>query len=180
MTGRHAQPRAPRSRSAQLAALLGALLVAVTLLVPAPEQTEASWADAEAASATLTASTLNALPGGISCANGGETLVPTTATISWTPPANLPANSEYEMVLTKGQQSQTVYQTATNRQFVVSLLGDLLGFLLGSSGTINVQIRAVIRDTQGAVLWTAPTYTSRTITYTAPVLGLLLGGFSCS
>lgn len=180
MSGRHARPRVRRLGRGKIVALLSALLVTLTLVMPLPEQTDASWTDGESTRGTVTALILNPILTPVTCTDIPVPLLPTAARISWQAPQKMPAGAEYELVITKGSQFAKVYQTETSRRFEVSLLSDLLGFLVGSSGTITVQIRAVIRDSHGVVVWNAPSYVTRTVKYTAPVLGLLLGGFKCS
>lgn len=99
MSGRHAQPRAGHLSRGKVLALLSAMLVALTLLVPAPEQTEASWTDGENAKATFTATSV---PAPIIRSCTAASLLSKTTTVKW----EMPTNSTYSAndITTSGGQ----------------------------------------------------------------------------
>ena len=156
---------------------LGVIAVAVALVAFPPQQTLASWSDTDYEQGSFAAAQLPNM-GVLGCTDQAPQLAPTYTTVTWTTPAGMPAAAEYEVVLTKGAQTATLYTVANGVVIQVGSV-DLLGFLLGSSGTATVSVRTVFR-VSGAVVWTSAATASRTIKYTAPVLGLLLGGWSCS
>ena len=157
---------------------IAALVVTVAAFTTPPRETLASWVEAEYATGQLAAVTLPNVPGPIACANRSVVLLPSYVTVSWAAPPALPAGAEYEVRLTKGTFTASLFTSNLSQDISVSAL-DLLGFLLGNSGTLTVDVRTVFRNGT-SVTWTSPAFTSRTIVYTAPVVGLLLGGFTCA
>lgn len=158
-------------------ALLGAAVLGAALLAAPPGETLAAWVTQENAAGSMTALTLPTV-GTLGCTNQTPSLLPTEVTVTWPAATGMPAGAEYEVVLTKGTQTASLYTSTTGVVITNSSL-DLLGFLLGSSGTATVTVNTVLRSA-GVVTWRSLTASSRTIKYTAPIIGLLLGGWTCS
>ncbi|QPZ37512.1 hypothetical protein [Paramicrobacterium chengjingii] len=141
MSGRHAPPRAGHLGRGKVLALLSAILVALTLLMPAPEQTEASWTDGELAGATLVATTVPA-PHITSCTASNVLLLGPRIILTWTVPNNAYAGSDIEVYGNKdvagllngiGLLSGASTTGPSNGVYTTTYSGGLLGSLLGSS-----------------------------------------------
>jgi len=158
--------------AAGLVALLGA-----TAVHP-PAATEANWVQREVGTASFAAPILPNV-GAIGCTDQAPNLLPTQVALGWTPASTLPSGATYEVRITKGTSTAVIY-TETPGALISNSTLDLLGFLLGTSGTATIAVRSVFRTSDGTVRWASTATTTRTVRYTAPLLGILLGGWTCT
>jgi hypothetical protein len=165
-------------RKRRLVAVAGLVALLGATAVHPPAATEANWVQREFGTASLAAPILPNV-GAISCTDQAPNLLPTQVLLGWTPASALPAGATYEVRITKGTSTGLLYTDQPGAVVSNSTL-DLLGFLLGGSGTATIAVRSVFRTSDGTVRWTSSASSTRTVRYTAPVLGLLLGGWTCS
>lgn len=177
MTARHARPRR-RPRLLALV-LVGGLVLAAPGLVSRFSATTAEWRDSETAAGILRAATIPPVTSPLACTQYGA-LVPTWIVVTWAAPASLPAGAEYEIRVSLGPRNTRLYSATPSVKFEVALLTNILDFLINPANPpATMEVRPVLRDAGGAVLWRAPVAATRTIYYISPILGLLLGGFRC-
>ncbi|MGO2658588.1 hypothetical protein [Mycetocola reblochoni] len=164
-------------RTAALA-LAGAVLLLPSALDPTP--TDAAFTSDAAAGAAV-GSVVLAAPGTLGCTQNYVILVGTSATISWPAPTVTQPNTQYEVTVTQGNNTDSYlvpgeYSTTFSPGLLG--LGGLIDFLF-TNGTATVSVRTVAIDpATGATTWSSPP-SSRSVRVVLPVLGLI-GGFFCS
>ncbi|WP_030148488.1 hypothetical protein [Mycetocola saprophilus] len=179
--GRHARRRAS---TRTLTAIIG--VASVLLFGGAAAETQAAWTDSESVSGSFTAVTMPAVTGNFTCvkSNGpllGSGLLSTQVDISWPAVTNAPEGAQYRIVVTRQGVAQSATMPLSSEptvNFRVGLLGDPLGILLGSSGTLKITVSTVLVDTSGTVTWSSPPTAEYAFGYNAPVL-ILGGGYYC-
>ncbi|WP_147440410.1 hypothetical protein [Mycetocola tolaasinivorans] len=161
------------------------MFCAVLLFTPM-EATEASWSDEEAVAGTLGALTLPTVQAPITCVKSntpvlGGGLLSTMVDISWAAPAGMPAGAYYQVTASRVGVTGVAPMdpiTESTINIKLGLLGDPLGLLLGTSGTLKLTVQVVLLKPDGSVGWTSPPSVERTFTYTAPTF-ILGGGYGC-
>jgi len=147
MTGRHARPktRANRMPRVRVLAAITAFVLALTVITPKPEATEAAWTDGELTSSTLAANTLLP-PSNVSCSVGRvliDGLLQQAVTVTWSPPSTGAAPQTYHVTLTPSAGSvgapQGTYSTRGSETSISVPTSTLIG--LGSS-SLKVYSRA--------------------------------------